>query len=84
MKSAADVPEVRTSTENWSKVVLLYIDKKSELNYAYTARTSHWLLNKQVAVSRVFDGVVKGINSLFKNIAGQTGIKISNPKTAQN
>jgi hypothetical protein len=48
---------------------LTQVDKeKTQLIYSYTTWTDHWLLNKSVAVSKVFNNVAKGISLLFKSI----------------
>ncbi|OIQ15521.1 MAG: hypothetical protein BM556_17945 [Bacteriovorax sp. MedPE-SWde] len=41
---------------------------KTKLSYTYLTTTDHWLLNKSVAVSQFFDGMVKSINLFFNSV----------------
>ncbi len=41
---------------------------KTKLSYTYLTTTDHWLLNKSVAVSQFFDGMVKSIDLFFNSI----------------
>lgn len=42
--------------------------KETKLDYRYYTETDHWLLNKSLAVSDVFEGTAKGLKTLFKGI----------------
>lgn len=42
---------------------------KVELNYIYYLDTEHWLLNKSISVSEVFDSIAIGLDDLFKGIS---------------
>lgn len=53
-----------------AEYTLTQVDKnKTVFNYYYANETDHWLLNKSVAVDRVFDSMSSGINLLFKSIS---------------
>lgn len=41
---------------------------ETKLDYRYYTETDHWLLNKSIAVSDVFEGTAKGLNTLFEGI----------------
>jgi hypothetical protein len=41
---------------------------ETQVSYSYSAETSHWLLNKEVAVPQVFASISKSINDLMKTI----------------
>lgn len=43
-------------------------ENKTTLKYTYSSETDHWLLNKSVSVSKVFDGMAKSIDLLFYSI----------------
>lgn len=55
--------------ETYGEFVLTEISKaKTMLDYRYYTETDHWLLNKSISVSEVFEGTAKGLNSLFEGI----------------
>jgi len=41
---------------------------KVELDYTYSSRTDHWLINKSIAAGEVFESVAKSLNSLFDHL----------------
>lgn len=41
---------------------------KIELDYKYYLDTNHWLLNKSISVSEIFDSIAMGLDELFKSI----------------
>jgi len=43
-------------------------DHKTLITYQYTSETDHWLLNKSVSVSKVFESMAKSIDSLMVSI----------------
>jgi hypothetical protein len=42
---------------------------KTQLTYTYESSTDHWLLNKEIMVSEIFESTAKGINDLFLSFA---------------
>jgi hypothetical protein len=42
--------------------------KKTQLEYFYASETDHWLLNKSVSVSKVFESMAKSIDLLLSSI----------------
>ena len=42
--------------------------KETKLEYYYASETDHWLLNKSVSVSKVFESMAKSIDLLFNSI----------------
>jgi hypothetical protein len=46
---------------------------ETQLVYDYEAKTDHWLLNKEVSVSQVFNSISKSLNDLFKTIESEAG-----------
>tara|TARA_Y100000385_G_C12951375_1_gene575634 strand:+ start:202 stop:960 length:759 start_codon:yes stop_codon:yes gene_type:complete len=53
----------------YSEFKLTEIEKnKTELTYTFTSKTDHWLLNKSVSVSKVFESMAKSIDLLFYSI----------------
>ncbi len=53
----------------YSNFTLTEIEKgKTRLEYYYASETDHWLLNKTVSVSKVFNSMAKSIDLLFVSI----------------
>lgn len=48
-------------------------DKTTKVDYTYSMVTDHWILNKSMATSRVFDSMLKGTKLLFKSIKNEIG-----------
>jgi hypothetical protein len=42
--------------------------ESTNLSYSYLSETDHWLLNKEVSVTRVFSSIARSINDLFEAI----------------
>jgi hypothetical protein len=41
---------------------------KVELEYTYSSRTDHWLINKSIAAGEVFENMAASLNNLFDNL----------------
>jgi len=55
-----------------AKYILTKIDKNTtKVDYTYTMVTDHWLLNKSIAASRVFDSMAEGTELLFSSIQSE-------------
>lgn len=50
---------------------------KTQLEYFYASETDHWLLNKSVSVSNVFESMAKSIDLLFNSIDQELAQKSS-------
>jgi hypothetical protein len=49
---------------------------KTNLEYVYSSKTDHWLLNKSVVVSEFFENMSEGVNRLFTALGKDTSVTI--------
>jgi hypothetical protein len=69
----------------YSEFRLVGVDNKTtNLTYHYTSETTHWLLNKSVAVSKVFSNMAKSIDLLFHSITKEAAIHSSEKVVSTN
>lgn len=47
-------------------------EKEVELEYTYSSRTDHWLINKSIAAGEVFESMSGSLNNLFDNLAKES------------
>jgi hypothetical protein len=58
-------------------------DKSTEVNFIYVSETDHWLLNKSVSISKVFDSMAKSIDLLMLSIQKELARVGDNSKLSQ-
>ena len=60
-------------------------DNSTQVSFTYSSETTHWLLNKSVAVSKVFTNMTKSFDLLFESIGTESKlITVNKTKTSKN
>lgn len=50
-------------------------ENKTQFDYEYIGKSDHWMLNKEMMVNEVYEGIAKGINFLWESIEKDVAIK---------
>lgn len=57
--------------------------KQTKLEYTYSSRTDHWLINKSIAAGEVFESMAKSLNNLFKHLDKESQVLMASYQAQQ-
>lgn len=56
---------------------------KTKLEYTYSSRTDHWLINKSIAAGEVFEKMAKSLNNLFGHLDKESKVLMASLQAQQ-